>query len=306
MGRPRRSSLIKLAMHIETFLYMLLQSDKTLPPPGLKPDFEALAHQARSASRANMWVKVPQRTVTIGMGDDSGIWGWDIEKPARTATVRSFEAKERPLTNGDYAKYLVESCRTSYPKSWVVKPSSDDKLADSSQDVLMNGYSDSVHPGYLNNKAVKTVYGPVPLIFALDWPVIGSYDELSSCAEWLGGRIPTMEEARSIYAHAEERRSQRGTGGVQGMQNRSNQAKSTSGDELYADLRGCNVSFVNFHPTPVTLQEDKLAGLSGMGGAWEWTSSVLTKWDGYQAMEEYPGYSSMSFSDLLTSWKEPC
>lgn len=49
---------------------------------------------------------------------------------------------------------------------------------------------------------MRTVYGPVPLKYALDWPVFASYDELSGCAIWMGGRIPTMEEARSIYTYA--------------------------------------------------------------------------------------------------------
>lgn len=50
---------------------------------------------------------------------------------------------------------------------------------------------------------MRTVYGLVPLKHALDWPVFASYDELAGCAAWMGGRIPTMEEARSVYAYAE-------------------------------------------------------------------------------------------------------
>ena len=50
---------------------------------------------------------------------------------------------------------------------------------------------------------MRTVYGPVPLKYALDWPVFASYDELAGCASWMGGRIPTLEEARSIYSHAD-------------------------------------------------------------------------------------------------------
>lgn len=56
----------------------------------------------------------------------------------------------------------------------------------------------------MSDKAVRTVYGLVPLKHALDWPVFASYDELSACAAWMGGRIPTFEEARSIYTYAEE------------------------------------------------------------------------------------------------------
>jgi len=50
---------------------------------------------------------------------------------------------------------------------------------------------------------VRTVFGTVPLKLALGWPVVASYDELAGCAQWMGGRIPTMEEARSIYSYVE-------------------------------------------------------------------------------------------------------
>lgn len=56
---------------------------------------------------------------------------------------------------------------------------------------------------FLETIAVRTVYGLIPLKLALDWPVFASYDELSLCAAWMGGRIPTFEETRSIYAYSE-------------------------------------------------------------------------------------------------------
>lgn len=66
-----------------------------------------------------------------------------------------------------------------------------------------NGHNgrQNVPSSFLEGKAVRTVYGLVPLKFALDWPVFASYDELTGCAAWLGGRIPTFEEARSIYTY---------------------------------------------------------------------------------------------------------
>ena len=60
-----------------------------------------------------------------------------------------------------------------------------------------------VPPSYLETLAVRTVHGLVPLKLALDWPVFASYDELSGCAAWMGGRVPTVEEARSIYDYTE-------------------------------------------------------------------------------------------------------
>lgn len=67
-----------------------------------------------------------------------------------------------------------------------------------------NGHFDggsSLPASYLEGKSVRTVYGLVPLKYALDWPVSASYTEITGCASWMGGRIPTFEEARSIYEH---------------------------------------------------------------------------------------------------------
>lgn len=75
---------------------------------------------------------------------------------------------------------------------------------------VVEGWTNShlgAHPtlpaSFLRSKAVRTVYGLVPLAHALDWPVFASYDELACCASWMGGRIPTVEEAQSIYAYVD-------------------------------------------------------------------------------------------------------
>ena len=73
----------------------------------------------------------------------------------------------------------------------------------------VNGHANgSSGPGsaFLQDKAVRTVYGPIPLKLALDWPVCASYNEVAGCAKWMGGRIPTMEEARSIYEYVDSTR----------------------------------------------------------------------------------------------------
>ena len=110
---------------------------------------------------------------------------------------------------------MFEAEIAKVPASWVetavAHPEKENGKVTSSSVVngLANGHSHSPkgHPAlsedFLEGKAVRTFYGPVPLKYALDWPVFASYDELSGCAAWMGGRIPTFEEARSIYNHVE-------------------------------------------------------------------------------------------------------
>ena len=210
-----------LAMHLETLLYMLLQSDNTVPPPGPRPDFKVLAYQAKQNAVLNEWVKVPASQVTLGLDDpetDLGpdcYFGWDNEKPRRIANVPAFEAKARPISNEDYARYLDQTQQEIIPASWtkIYEPGvattathAEDEQSFSIR-VYLNGHSEPLTDRYLRGKAVRTVYGPVPLRYALDWPAIASYDELSGCAQWMNGRIPTVEEARSIYSYVDQSKS---------------------------------------------------------------------------------------------------
>ena len=201
-------------MHLETLLYMLLQSDKTRPP-GVAPDFENMAKEARKAAVPNEWIKVPASTITVGLNDpetDDGpdrYFGWDNEKPQRSVHVPAFEAQARPLTNEDYAHFLDDTGRAALPASWITEG----RMRSSSETngvphvngngVYLNEASPRLTDAYLNGKFVRTVYGPVPLKYALDWPVFASYDELSRCAAWMSGRIPTADEARSIYSYVD-------------------------------------------------------------------------------------------------------
>lgn len=73
---------------------------------------------------------------------------------------------------------------------------------------MTNGHSSPNTPlkAFIADKAVRTVYGLVPLKHVLDWPVFASYDELAGCAAYMGGRIPTVEETRSLYSYAEQQK----------------------------------------------------------------------------------------------------
>jgi formylglycine-generating enzyme required for sulfatase activity len=202
------------AMHLETLLYMLIQSERVLPPPGtVKPDFEALAKTATTNAVENKWFTIPETDVSIGLDDPEEdtttqrYFGWDNEKPRRSAHVKSFRAKARPITNGEYAEYLVQTQKSAIPASWSEHAySNDTTVSNNKKNGVVNGHqngTDGVFQKLIHGKYVRTVYGTVPLRYALEWPVMASYDELVGCAQWMGGRIPTMEETRSIYNYVD-------------------------------------------------------------------------------------------------------
>ncbi|KAM0562409.1 hypothetical protein ACHAPJ_002099 [Fusarium lateritium] len=319
-------------MHIETLLYMMLQSDKTLPPPHtVQPDFAKMARQAYEARVPNQWFDVPEQTITLGMDDPedatdpSGHFGWDNEKPARPAKVHAFQAQGRPITNEEYAQYLYNSKIDGIPASWSSVPSSKSNGATNGNHA--NGHSNGSSLGHANgnghhanqvpdsffeDKFVRTMYGLVPLKYALDWPVFASYDELAGCAAWMGGRIPTFEEAKSIYAYVNkqkradaERILSKTVPAVNGHlvndgveetpPSHSSASVKDSSSELFFDLTDANVGFRHWHPMPVTSRGNKLAGQSEMGGVWEWTSSPLERHEGFEPMSLYPLYTTDFF-----------
>ena len=168
----------------------------------------------------------------------------DNEKPARLATVKSFVAKGRPITNKEYAEYLQANSSEKLPASWTRHQKASNGHSPSGVGGIVNGFvngisntltngnghtsngtngsshaSESYHGrtdsavsftgvtnDAFNDVSVRTVYGPVPMKYALHWPVFASYDELAGCAAWMGGRISTANEARSIYVHAEKQK----------------------------------------------------------------------------------------------------
>jgi len=205
------------AMHLETYIYMLLQSPRTISPPGsTTPDFKQLDKDAVLNTVPNQWFRIPKNEVKIRLDDpenDLGpdrYFGWDNEKPSRSVLVDEFEAQGRPISNGEYARYLQDTHSTSIPASWTTNESKSKALNGFKYGSTANGFIDidqdpAICPrlDYLRDVSVRTVYGPIPLQSARHWPVMAAYDELEAYAKWYDGRIPTLEEARSIYSHVE-------------------------------------------------------------------------------------------------------
>lgn len=209
------------AMHLETFLYMLLQSDRTLPPTGVPlPDFKRMAEQAKFDEKPNKWFSIPQQTFTIGLDDcdennlPQASFGWDNEKPQREVTVGAFESQARSITNGEYAKYLQATGSHNYPASWVFAPGQKGSLVKSIGSTgAQAGSSTTAASLPLDGISIRTVFGPVSLELAQDWPLSASYDEVASYAKWMNCRIPTFEEARSIYHYSDQIKNHRHTNG---------------------------------------------------------------------------------------------
>ncbi|KAK2736391.1 hypothetical protein FQN57_000768 [Myotisia sp. PD_48] len=328
------------AMHLETFFYMLLQSHAVLPPPQIpRPNFHQLALNAANDSIPNEWFHIPEQTLWIGLDDNPGSnripqfsFGWDIEKPQRTVSVHSFLTKARPITNGEYARYLKEHGCTKVPSFWIANAQNGQtengyNNGASVPTAVTNGNGHGSLAGiseFISKYSVRTFFGPVPLRLALDWPVAASYDELHDYAKSMGCRLPTFAEAKSIYHYSSLNQNKEvnltsnetstspnynlpelqdrpdtppETGQPNSRATDHQPVQSPSHQPVHVDLKGCNVGFNHWHPTPVTQNGNKLAGQCDFGGLWEWTSSVLRPHVGFEAMDLYPGYTADFFDE---------
>jgi len=135
VGRVLFMTLEHEAMHLETFLYMLLQraGTGTLPPGCTEPSWTTLAIG---------WNETPKPvsdTVTLGpalvvLGHDdneaedatsddaqSHEFGWDNENPKRQVHVKEFKIEWRPVTNGEFYQFYTGSGKgkVALPASWL-------------------------------------------------------------------------------------------------------------------------------------------------------------------------------------------
>ncbi|CED82772.1 Histidine-specific methyltransferase, SAM-dependent [Phaffia rhodozyma] len=266
-------------MHAETLLYMLIQSPKTLPPPGFaSPSFSTLARlwdaqHERDAQHSTI-ANIPATEITLGHKDleeedgkyrDQDSWrdhvfGWDNENGVHTINVGAFRIERKGITNGEYRSFLKQEfggddASGRIPKSWIDTD---------------------------GEWKVKTVYGPVSFAIAQHWPLMASYDEHLAFAKSRGGRLPTEAELR-VWLD-----------------------KFPEGDRT--DWEGSNTGLKNWHPVPAEMSYTDSTGLTipgHNGGVWEWTSTPMkghpaqqVVGGGYVPSELYPGYSSDFFDEV--------
>ncbi|EPX71206.1 sulfatase modifying factor 1 [Schizosaccharomyces octosporus yFS286] len=115
---------------------------------------------------------------------------------------------------------------------------------------------------------VTTMYGLLPLESYHSWPVMASFEELNDYAASKGCRLPTEEELNHFYDHVLHRKS-----------------------ETYVSTKGMATGFQQLHPA--NLKDDGTHQI--FTGAWEWSSTVLDKHEGFEPEALYPDYTKDFF-----------
>ncbi|KAH7002567.1 hypothetical protein EDB80DRAFT_752821 [Ilyonectria destructans] len=210
---------------------------------GFEHEEEAARHRVK-----NEWFRIPQQTFTIGFHDpetDTGpdrFFAWDNERAPYDTQVHCFETHGRPVSNGEYADYLITTKQSEIPATW-------------SRTANSRCLGDEDYGGFISSHGVKTVWGLVPLSQALDWPVMAGICTVGWCPS------ANFEVFMNMSSN-----------GLRSSQQQSQQ--DTDPRALFADLVGTNSGFQNFHPVSITHMK-AVCGLGNTGGAAEWTSDLF-------------------------------
>lgn len=248
------------AMHLETILYMIVQSPNFKHLPVTPPSwYRRHTDQYRVTKlsildHANM-ISFDGGNVEIGIDEleetdislavpQSEInFGWDNEHPKRVVSVLPFELQSRPVTNGEYWLFWkdTDEDRHLFPAAWYFENECD------------------------QSPKVRTIFGLCEFHSALNWPVQVSCQQAEAYATKNRMRLPTEPE----WIHFR----------------RTMEAQLTT-----TDLSFRNYGFKSW--TPLSLSNERV---HIFGNVWEWTSTEWNYYDGFLSSQLYPGYSSDFF-----------
>ncbi|MEO8358505.1 MAG: SUMF1/EgtB/PvdO family nonheme iron enzyme [Vicinamibacteria bacterium] len=216
------------------------------------------------------FVEIAEGSARLGLDPSTARFAWDVEYGRMDVRVPVFAIQSRNVTNDDYLSFVNEGGYTDaslWSKSgWAWRQASE-----------IN------HPAFWVKRArswkYRSMFGEVPLNGAM--PVYVSHAEAEAYARWKGSRLPSEAEFhRAAFGSSEgpERAFPWGEGdpwpsyGVFG--------------------------FDRWDPAPVCSHPagDTPNGLSDMmANGWEWTSTQLAPFVGYQELPALKGHSAKIF-----------
>jgi len=251
-------------MHAETLAYMLHQLQ--------------LEAKIRQGSRSQTlappvnptMIEIPAGRATLGLSRSSNIFGWDNEFEEHFVEVPAFTIDKYETTNREYLEFLNSGGYENH-EYWTE--------ADWNWKVQQN----ITHPVFWNRKNsnwfLRTMFDQVPL--PLDWPAYVSHAEASAYARWVGKQLPTEAQwHRTAYGTHEE------------VENSYPWGSGPPTEKLG------NFNFESWDPTPVNAfpQAQSAFGIADLlGNSWEWTSSILAPFQGFEPFPFYRGYSADFF-----------
>jgi ergothioneine biosynthesis protein EgtB len=250
-------------MHAETLAYLFHRM------PYEQKHKQVQAEVMGEACRPQM-ISIPAGAVTLGLGRNDGVFGWDNEFEGHEVEVGGFLIDKFMVTNGEYLQFLLAGGYDDQ-KLW--------KDADwkwiQAQQIRQPAFWESQNDKWLWRGMFESIELP------LDWPVYVSHAEASAYARWAGKALPTEAQwQRAAY----------------GSVNRDEREFPWGSD---AEIQGKgNFDANRWDPSPVSAESENSSvfGVVGMlGNGWEWSSTEFGPYPGFAAFPFYPGYSANFF-----------
>eukprot|EP00523_Entomoneis_sp_CCMP467_P006687 CAMPEP_0168735062 /NCGR_PEP_ID=MMETSP0724-20121128/9137_1 /TAXON_ID=265536 /ORGANISM="Amphiprora sp., Strain CCMP467" /LENGTH=827 /DNA_ID=CAMNT_0008782189 /DNA_START=171 /DNA_END=2651 /DNA_ORIENTATION=- len=260
LGRQLSIALEHSIMHIETFIYMLVQLKRELLPKTYLPAYLRSESFVCEPLKKALWLDVKPGKVQRGINNmesqddksESAVateFGWDNETPVRDYEVsKPFRAQSRPVTCGEYLDFLMtldaEDRAHLVPSSWIANND--------------------------GSYAMLTLFGPIDVVKCKNCPATLSYKLSEKYRDYLrvqlddqSIRVPSEEEWVVLQSHLK---------------------KSTVHEDI---------DFMNWMPAQLKDNENH-----AVGSVWEWTSTVFDSYEGFEQSKMYPGYSADFFDGL--------
>jgi gamma-glutamyl hercynylcysteine S-oxide synthase len=265
-------------MHTEAYLWARQTLAYSAPTLAIAADVSA----ERAAGAYPGYVEVPGGTFRMG-AEKSAPFLFDNEKWAHEVDVRPFEIAKAPVTNAEFAAFIVDGGydREEWwsPEGWKWRRS-DDGLGSPGHPV----YWVPDGPGkWLMRRFDQTI--PLPA----NEPVIHvTWYEADAYCKWAGMRLPSELEWE-VAALGEP-----GGGGTLAQTKRRYPWGDTLPDPTRANLDGRGLGAIDVAALPAG---DSAFGCRQMcGNVWEWTSTTFGGYPGF-SHDAYKEYSTMLFGD---------
>jgi iron(II)-dependent oxidoreductase len=252
-------------MHAETLAYLLHRLPYAMKHGHPDPPLAASTDATRPES-----ILIPAGRATLGLGRESGRFGWDNEFEAQVVSVPEFSIDRHKVTNGRFLEFVNEG---GYSQ----------KIFWSDEDWAWKEAQQLRHPPFWsargNEWRWRGMFAELPLDPSA--PVYVSLAEASAFARWACRALPTEAQFhRAAYGTPE-----------------GEEREYPWGDDPPASKHG-NFDFQRWDPTPVGAYP---AGASAfgvdelVGNGWEWTSTPFGPFDGFRPHPLYKGYSEGFF-----------
>lgn len=253
-------------MHQETLMYMYIHMNTNTHVKWPRNDIL----NEESVKKEKVFIEGGK--VILGKDIDSK-FAWDNEIPKREYSINSFLMDNLNVTIGEFLIFINEG-HYNNKNNWTEDTWKWKESFNLQYPVLWENIGGSFY--------VKTMEGLKAIDDVLRWPVIVSHAEASAYAKWKYAFLPSeLEYHRAVYTSKDG----------------SIRKYPWGEDDPISGIHG-NFGWINPHCTPVGSHPEGISGWGihdSIGDAWEWTSTVFDRHNGFSSDPLYPGYSEDFF-----------